>query len=151
MLIRQFFLYRESDCRSLVQGKRSQSKQYFPFRMMHERIVQCLLHYLSGDQHPSHLFLSRRKALQIAQVIPQGAMSFVFNEVSLWIAYCAGKNSMNFSSFFNPVPAASLTKYILPSLPASSLQPARVHRHAARRYHMPPWSPPQVPGRYRCG
>ena len=151
MLIRWFFLYRESACRSLLQGNRSQLKQYFPFRMIHERIMQFLLHYLSGDQHPSHLFLSLRKAIQIAQVMPHRAMSFVFYEVSFWIVYCAGKNSLNFSSFFKPVPSASLTKYILLSLPVSSLQPARAHHHGARRYHTPPWSPPQVPGRYRCG
>jgi hypothetical protein len=40
--------------------------------------VQFLWHLLSGDQHPSHLFFSRRKARQIAQFMPQGAMSFVF-------------------------------------------------------------------------
>jgi hypothetical protein len=114
MPIRWFFLYRESACRSLLQGNRSQSKQYFPFRMIHERIVQFLLHYLSGDQHPSHLFLSLRKAIQIAQVMPHRAMSFAFYEVSLWIVYCAGKNSLNFSSFFQTCSSSVFDKIYSP-------------------------------------
>jgi hypothetical protein len=43
--------------------------------------VQFFEQFLSGDQHPSHLFFSRRKARQIAQFMPQGAMSFVFMKV----------------------------------------------------------------------
>ena len=78
ILMAYFFLYRESNCRSFLHGKELQSKQYFPFRCIQERIVQFLLHFLSGDQHPSHLFFCRRKARQIAQFMPQGAMSFVF-------------------------------------------------------------------------
>jgi hypothetical protein len=39
------------------------------------------LHFLTGDQHPSHLFFFLRKARQIAQFMPQGAMSFVFMKV----------------------------------------------------------------------
>jgi hypothetical protein len=132
----------------------------FPYYMTHERMVQCLLHYLSGDQHHHTCFSHRGNLYKLHRSCHKGhtavcegsrQVSFVFNEVSLWIVYCAGKNSLNFSSFFNSVPAASLTKYILPSLPVSSLQQARVHHHGARRYHTLPWSPPQVPGRYRCG
>jgi hypothetical protein len=55
-----------------------QVKQYFPLRFVQERIEQVLWHFLSGDQHPSHLFLSRKNAMQIPQFMPQGAMSFAF-------------------------------------------------------------------------
>ncbi len=48
---------------------------------MQERIVQFFEQFLSCDQHLSHLFFSWRKPRQIAQFIPQGAMSFVFMRI----------------------------------------------------------------------
>jgi hypothetical protein len=55
-----------------------QVKQYLPFILSQERMEQFVWYFLSGDQHPAHVFFARRKALQIAQFMPQGAMSFAF-------------------------------------------------------------------------
>jgi len=160
ILMAYFFLYRESNCRSFLHGKELQSKQYFPFRCIQERIVQFLLHFLSGDQHPSHLFFCRRKARQIAQFMPQGAMSFVFMKVfkvmglfhdDLVYKNIVMGNFLKFFCFTLILPKASSIRYILPALPVSSLQPARVHHHGARKCRTPRWSPLQEPAHYRYG
>lgn len=40
-------------------------------------MAQFLLHVQFAAEQPSHRFFSRRKAMQIAQSMPQGAMSVV--------------------------------------------------------------------------
>jgi hypothetical protein len=76
MLMRYFVRYRLSSCLSRRQGKSPHSWRYRDFTCPQAVIVQ-FRHFRSGAEHPWHRFFSRRKALQIAQSMPHGAMSDV--------------------------------------------------------------------------
>jgi len=134
------------------------------FAYIQERIVQFFEQFLSGDQHPSHLFLFLRKPRQIAQFMPQGAISFCFHESCCGHEFVICREdfkkltktpaldiSSEFLSFTLTLPAASSTRYTLPVLHVSFPQPTSVHCHGARRCRTRRWSPLQVPARYRCG
>jgi len=77
MLMWYFARYRLSSCFSRLQGKSLQVWWYRPFTRSQEEIVQLMLHRRSEAEHPPQRFFFRRNAMQMAQFMPQGAMSVV--------------------------------------------------------------------------